>query len=215
MPARGTTLASSVVPGGRYTVPSRDDCVACHGSAAVPVLGVGALQLSPDRDPLAAHAKPSQAGEIDLHGLVARDWLRGLPPTLLKQAPRIAADTPLERAALGYLHANCGHCHNRSGHQVPLRLTLAQSAADARGSRDAALQAVIDVPSRWHGAGVSADAKAVAPGQSDASVLVLRMRSRQAQSQMPPLGTTLTDLEGLSLVTRWIDSLPHPKETAP
>ena len=38
---------------GRWDIPSRADCGVCHESAAVPVLGLGALQLSPDRDPLA------------------------------------------------------------------------------------------------------------------------------------------------------------------
>ncbi|HEX6362205.1 MAG TPA: hypothetical protein VFZ93_04570, partial [Albitalea sp.] len=49
LPVRGA-------PGGRYAVPSVDDCRACHDGAPVPVLGVSALQLSADRDPGAPHA---------------------------------------------------------------------------------------------------------------------------------------------------------------
>ena len=42
------------------SIPSRTDCRACHEGAAVPVLGFSALQLSPDRDPLAPHAEPAR-----------------------------------------------------------------------------------------------------------------------------------------------------------
>jgi hypothetical protein len=58
--------------------------------------------------------------------------------------------------------------------------------------------------------------KAIVPGNARASGLALRMQSRAALTQMPPLGTAFTDVEGLALITRWIDSdLRHPKETHP
>jgi hypothetical protein len=215
-PARGSVVPVRAAPGGRYAVPSRGDCIACHGSAAVPVLGVSALQLSPDRDPLAVHGRALRDGEVDLRALVARGWLRGLPPALLKQPPRIAAETSIERAALGYLHANCSHCHNASGNQVPLRLTLAQSAADPQASRQTVLASAVDAPSRYQPAGRGGDAQVVVPGKPQASVLVARMQSRQVQSQMPPLGSDLADSEGLALLNRWIThDLPHRKETPP
>jgi hypothetical protein len=118
----------------RYAIPSRTDCLACHEGAAVPVLGFSALQLSADRDPLAPHAEP--ASGTDLGALVARGLLRNLPPALLKQPPRIAAATPIERAALGYLHGNCGHCHSKpdeAGASVPVGVLLAQSVIDPKG----------------------------------------------------------------------------------
>ena len=39
-----------------------------------------------------------------------------LPPAYLTDPPRIHADTSEGRAAMGYLHGNCGHCHNPDGH---------------------------------------------------------------------------------------------------
>jgi len=213
-PARGASAL-----GGRYSVPSRDDCQACHGSAAVPVLGVGALQLSPERDPLAAHGQLPRAGDVDLHTLVRRGLVRGLPPALLATPPRIAADTPVERAALGYLHANCGHCHNGSDNRVPLRLTLAQSVAAPVASRDAALASLLGAPSRYRPPGLGGAPQVVSPGQPDSSVLTLRMQSRHPQVQMPPLGTQVPDTEGSALVHRWIqhDLAPQPprKEASP
>lgn len=195
-------LAVSEAPAGRYQIPSRADCLACHEGAAAPLLGVGALQLSPERDPLAPHAGAS--GGIDLPGLVARGWVRGLPATLLAAPPRIAAATPTGRAALGYLHGNCGHCHNDNGAPAPVRLVLAQSVAPG-ASAQAVAAALVGMPARYRLPPATGAASAVVqPGRPDASMLVLRMRSRDPWIQMPPLGSHQPDAEGLALIERWI-----------
>jgi len=60
-PAAGIReMPAREAPGERYAIPAQDDCRACHEGAPVPVLGFSALQLSPDRDPLAPRAE-SQA----------------------------------------------------------------------------------------------------------------------------------------------------------
>jgi len=212
-PAGGiAALAVAGAPNGRYAIPSEIDCRACHEGAPVPVLGASALQLSPDRDPLAPHAD-TVAGGLDLRGLVARGWLRNLDPALLATPPRIAASTPQERAALGYLHGNCGHCHNDGGSPAPVGLVLAEGAADARSSRQRVLASTLETVGRFRPADQRADARLIAPGVADASVLVLRMRTRNPMRQMPPVGTQLADAEGLALIERWINHLPTRKET--
>jgi hypothetical protein len=216
-PARGiAALPAPTAPQGRYAVPSRTDCLACHASTTVPVLGLGVLQLSADRDPLAPGGRPLRAGEHDLRALVARGWVRGLPKQLLTQPARVDGATLVERAALGYLHANCGHCHNTSAARVPLNLTLAQRAADPAAARAEVLRATLDAVARYQPAGAG-DAVIVAPGRPEASLLASRMQSRHSQVQMPPLGTQLPDPEGLALIQRWIaqlDSSPR-KENSP
>ena len=202
-PARGVTVHGvATAPEGRYEVPARADCTGCHDGAAQPVLGFSALQLSRDRDPLAPPA--ATTASLTLEGLVARGLLNNLPSALLARPPRIAAASPTERAALGYLHANCGHCHNGSGNGVPLRLNLAQSAADAARSRTDTLRSTLGVEGRFRTPALPAHAPLVAPAQPESSVLALRMRSRHAQLQMPPIGTRATDAAGLELVERWI-----------
>jgi hypothetical protein len=210
-PDRGIpALPVPAAPGGRYAVPSRADCLACHGSTSVPVLGASALQLSPDRDPLAPGGRPRHAGEADLRDLVARGWVRGLPAALLDQPPSILAASPVERAALGYLHANCGHCHNNSDLRVPLRLTLTQRAADPAIAREEALRSAVNAASRYRPTGSDSHTLVVAPGSPKHSVLAMRMQSRDSRVQMPPLGTSLPDPEGLALIERWIaNDLSH------
>jgi len=202
-------------PQGRYTIPAEADCRACHAGAAVPVLGVGALQLSPDRDPQSAHGEPMREGDVDLRALSSRGLLRNLPPELLAQPPRIDAPSPEARAALGYLHANCSHCHNAvdSGAGVPVSLDLAHDVMGGKAGVERNLQWMLDKPSRFRPAGESAVA-IVAPGHAEMSVLALRMRSRNPIAQMPPLGTNVVDTEGVALIERWINLNPK-KESSP
>ncbi len=203
-PPGGVVLTLEDAPGGRYVIPSQADCLACHEGAAVPVLGVSALQLSPDRDPLVPHAEPVRAEDVDLRGLVARALVRNLPPAMLERPPRIAAASPTARAALGYLHANCGHCHNDAGPLAPLELALAQGAVDGADGPAKALRSLIGQSSRYRPQGADAGAQRVVAGRHDASVLAVRMRSRNPLVQMPPLGTQIVDGEGVALIERWI-----------
>jgi hypothetical protein len=217
-PARGIpALAAPAAPQGRYAIPARTDCLACHGSTTVPVLGLTALQLSPDRDPMAAGGHPPRPGESDLRALVARGWVRGLPRELTQTPPRIPSADPVERAALGYLHGNCAHCHNTTASRVPLQLTLAQRAGDPAAALAEVLRSTVDAPGRYRPADSAGVALVVAPGQPQDSLLATRMQSRHKQVQMPPIGTSIPDPEGLALVHRWIHSIdsPHPKETPP
>jgi len=220
-PARGiAALPVAAAPEGRYAIPSRTDCLACHGSTTVPVLGATALQLSPDRDPLAPGGHALRPGESDLRALVARGWVRGLPRALIENPPRIPAADPVARAALGYLHGNCAHCHNTTASRVPLQLTLAQRGRDSALALAQVLRSTIAAPSRYRPAGSDGDALVVTPGQPAHSVLATRMQSRNPQVRMPPLGTRIPDTDGLALIERWIagsgSSLPlKPKETTP
>ncbi len=209
-PAGGiAALPAPTAPNGRYAIPGEADCRACHEGAAVPVLGVTALQLSPARDPLA----PKREDEADLPALVARGWLRNLPPALLEDPPRIAASSPIERTALGYLHGNCGHCHNSDDAAPPVDLVLSHGAGGAASAQEV-LRSLIGARSRYRAPGLAADAPLIEPGRPEASVLVARMRSRNPQMQMPPLGTQVTDAAALDVIERWIVQLkPHRKES--
>lgn len=224
VPERGLRAAAESRPGLPHDIPSVYDCRACHEGGPTAVLGFSSLQLSPDRDPLAAHAERPGPGEVDLPALVARGLVRGLPRALLDRPPRIDAPTGRARAALGYLHANCGICHDSRGQLASLGLSLVQRVA-ARGGADTALATASDVPSRFRPPGVEAAAPArIRPGRPGDSVLLARMASRDPLVQMPPLGSHAVDDEAVALVSAWIRELRpgattlsrsnHPKEEA-
>lgn len=193
------SLPAATAPDGRYTIPSRTDCRACHEGAAVPVLGVGALQLSPDRNPDVE--PPTDEGAVDLADLVALGLVSGLQPSYAKNPPRIRASTARARSALGYLHANCGHCHNDTGALSGADMILAQSLAGGVDGVERVLDSVIGRGGDFRVGAISAR---LVPGHPSASLLTARMASRNPIIQMPPLGTRIVDREGLALVERWI-----------
>lgn len=130
------------------------------------MLGVSALQLSAQRDPLAPNAEPWRPGDFDLDALVARKLVRGLPVEHTNTPPEIPASSATERAALGYLHANCGHCHNSSGPLADLELDLSQSVVQyASPARE---MAGLQAPSEFHIYGAT---RRIVPGQPALSVL--------------------------------------------
>jgi hypothetical protein len=199
-------IAALALPGGgRYSVPGEADCRACHEGAASPVLGFTALQLSPDRDPLTPRAEAPRPDDVNLESLVASGSLAGFPRALLESPPRINAPTPAGRAVLGYLSANCGHCHAdpaRTAAAVPVGLQLAVDPADPEAGAAGVLR-LVEGESRYRPRG-AADARHVVPGDPQAGTLLARMRSRDPRIQMPPLGTMKPDLEAIALIERWI-----------
>jgi hypothetical protein len=216
-PDTGVPRARVLAGGVAHDVPSRDDCRACHEGRPGRILGFNALQLSPDRDPLAPHREAPDPAAVDLRELVRRDLIRGLPSSAVAAPPRIVAPTAEARAAAGYLFGNCASCHNSDGPLAPLGLNLDQPAFEP-GGYDRLLGGVVDRPSSFRIPGRPASVR-VSPGNPAESALAFRLRSRDAAAQMPPLGTHVADAEAVNLVERWISttsSRPNtPKETSP
>jgi hypothetical protein len=204
-PERGIARSVEVRDGVHHSIPSRYDCRACHEGRPVPVLGFTALQLSPDRDPGAPHSEPLRSGDVSLRRLVERGLLRGLPPRLLARPPRIAARSARERAALGYLYGNCAMCHNATGPLASLGLSLDYTLGRGTRGEPGALETAVGQASHFR---VPDEAEGrserVRPGDPDRSAVAVRMASRAAATQMPPLGTRLVDEDAVRLVRRWI-----------
>ena len=213
-PERGLQSSAEVAPGVAHAIPGEADCRACHDGAS-PVLGFSALQLSADRDPGAPHAETPAPGSVDLAALVERDLVRGLPQQLVASAPRIAAASPTERAALGYLHGNCGGCHGPDSSLKSLGMSLAYPVDPAHDGEAPAIATTFARPSRFALPGAQAGASVrVTPGRPERSVLLARMRSHSRIARMPPLGTRVVDEQAADLIERWISSAPDSAGTA-
>lgn len=201
-PPRGTKTSAEVAPGKRHDVPSEGDCRVCHGNDTSSVLGFSALQLSGDRDPNALHTEPLAPGSLDLPALVRTGALRNYRGST---SPRIAARTPTERAALGYLHGNCGGCHRDGGALASLGMVLASSSEQHdEPTRKAVFTTTLDRASH-----LTPTRMRIASGAPDRSVVIERMGSRVPSTQMPPLGTQLVDVEAVRLLSAWIEQLGH------
>jgi hypothetical protein len=79
-----------------HDIPSRDQCRACHEVLPAHALGFSAFQLSHDL-----------VGE-NIDTLAEANTLTDPAP----QGGYAVPGTATDQAALGYMHANCGHCHN-------------------------------------------------------------------------------------------------------
>lgn len=171
------------VLGTSHDVPSTADCRNCHRGGGDFVLGVGAYQL--DRASFDA-------------------WVAdGALP-----AAAVYAEVPgdeVQRAALGYLHGNCGHCHGEL-HPLSMHRTL-------RLGLPVGLERAEDAPAWSTAVGLEAmhlieDTRFVlVPGDPAASQLYARMGVR-GDLGMPPTGTEQIDPAGRAAVAAWIVSGP-------
>ncbi|WP_306601984.1 hypothetical protein [Geothrix sp. 21YS21S-2] len=198
-PAAGVGDTADLGGGLSHAIPSTADCRACHENGPTPVLGFTALQLSPDRDPLAPHAEPLEPDMATLRTLAERRLLD--PPLPPGPAPRIQADSPRARAVLGYLATNCGTCHTPASpiRGVSLDLTPGSGTATTVGRLG-----------HYRIPGDEAPSSIVRPGDPGHSSLLYRMASGHAEARMPPMGNALPDREAAELVRAWIASLRDP-----
>jgi hypothetical protein len=201
-PAKGRRHAYDFGEGRSHTIPGVTDCAVCHEGGPAQVLGFSALQLSPRRDPNALHAERDGA-ELDLDDLLGKGLLIGYENQKLA-APMVDAASATERAVLGYLHGNCGHCHNSRASLANLGLFLKEELLPQRS----AVTSMVELPVRKRAPGQSADANLrIEPGHPERSAIVERLSSRNPALQMPPLGTALVDAEAVALVRKWIIEL--------
>jgi hypothetical protein len=177
---------SSNALGTSHDVPPASACRACHGGRKSFALGFSALQL----------AHPASANQIALSELVLADRLTVRPGELT------IPGTERDRQALGYLHANCGHCHNQARPAASgARCYDPENALDfwLRAER---LRSLGDTPTYQSGRGLAFE-----PGRPDTSRMIELMSDRGFLRQMPPLGTELVDQRGLDAVRSWIATL--------
>jgi hypothetical protein len=184
--------------GTMHDIPSRNDCKTCHENLQpTRVLGFGALQL----DTLTA-----AAGETNLASLVAAGTLTDNPTAATPPFFPLQA-TGGTAAALGYMHANCGHCHNPNSqvHDITpmeLRLTVATVGDTAMTP---AYQTAVGVMTNSL---VNGDSFLVDPGMPDMSVMIDRFESPGTSTiHMPALGSKVTDPTGDTTLRAWITSL--------
>ena len=174
--------------GTEHDVPTSTQCGTCHNGEPGRALGFSALQLS----------EGGRLAELAQAGLLSD------PPS---DDERFAAPgDPSTAAALGYLHANCGHCHNPDGSARPdtnmnLRLDLGQTSPETTNAYlttvGVELQYFNDTELSYR----------VEAGDPERSALIQRMSERGTDTQMPPFATELVHDDGVDLVSEWIRSL--------
>lgn len=204
--AGGQLDAAPTAFGTLHDIPTQAQCLWCHDRGGDPVLGVDALQLSGDRDPLAVEPVPD--GAIDLRSLATEERLTH-PPA---EQPRIVANSGTARWAIGYLHGNCGNCHNPQGRAEATGQFLRHEGHVERERDEPAYRTAVNQLTRLYivpGTQLGKDSYRIRGGAPDQSAVYLRMQARDRES-MPPIGSEVNDAEALGLLRDWIRGLPRP-----
>jgi cytochrome c553 len=207
----GVANIAEIIDGKRHSIPSLGECRSCHDTDRTETLGFDALQLSTDRDPNALHADQLTSDMLTLRTLVDENLITPARPELVTNPPRIAARSPQERAALGYLSTNCGSCHNDRGSIASLGLNLKYVVSEPNGSSQECLPALATTIGRrghWVVPEAPQQSRVIDPGHPESSALLRRVKSRRPISQMPPIGTVVADRDAVDLLTTWIQNNP-------
>jgi glucose/arabinose dehydrogenase len=214
--------------------PSRVECMVCHSRAANFVLGLSQVQMNKEHDyggvrdnqlrvlerlgvlrisdgeaeaalRQALEAKGESKEQIDARLAKpapktdsAASPLSAFPPEqFLRQVDPYDPKQGLDARARSYLHANCAQCHVEAGGgnaQMELEFTTKLEKMRIRDVKP------------LHDAYGLPDARLVAPGHPERSVLLHRIAHR-GPGHMPPLATSVVDSEAVKLMSDWIAGL--------
>ena len=179
------------VNGTSHDIPSQQDCHTCHDSLEEHVLGFGAIELN--------HTLPG----VNINTLIEAGALT-VEPSLPSLA--IPGDQTAQ-AALGYLHTNCGICHNATpgANDVPamfVRLAVGTATVQDTQTYQTAVNQMAT--------GLTTVPYRIAGQDPAMSEVIVGMQTRGSKDQMPPLATNFVDDAGIATVSAWINTLPAP-----
>jgi hypothetical protein len=197
--ATEVTEGAHDVRGTGYDIPSQTECSVCHAGALDGVLGFEAIGLS----------SPGATG-LTMQELIGRGLLSSPPAK-----PLVVPGAPLDVAALGWLHANCGNaCHNRTENSAAgwtglhMRLTI-DGLASVKDTDT--FKTAVGIASSFQPSPKTSLLR-IAPGDPADSAIPFRDGARAAQGspvgwQMPPIATNVPDVADVDTVKAWIRSL--------
>ncbi len=204
--ATGEDLVLSLADGSshRWHVPSRTECMNCHGRAVGYLLSMSAVQQNRLPDGLTKPSgdevhRPHHFEALGLFGSETPDVNHKKGPVRPLVNPYDESQS-LEHRVRSYLHTNCSGCHVEAGG--------GNARMELEWIRDLEEMRVVDVRPLHDTFGIS-NAMLVAAGDPDRSVLVHRI-SRRGAGQMPPLVTQHVDERAVKMVRDWIASIPSP-----
>jgi mono/diheme cytochrome c family protein len=105
----------------------------------------------------------------------------------------------LEQRARAFLHSNCAYCHIEAG-GGNAKMNLSYYAELAQMN-------IVNVEPTHHHFD-KPDAKLIAPGSADRSVLLHRVSIR-GPGQMPQLSTNRVDQQAVDMLRAWVEAMRH------
>lgn len=212
--AQGATrtfaIADHRAPGGRrnqaYRIHGRAECLLCHnlwaelqttnyGRQSASPLGLTTAQLN--RNHNYGGTVANQVRTLEHIRLLARPLPAGKLPSL---ADPYDESADLEARARSYLSVNCAHCHSfNAGGTANILLSSSLPLAQTQTVGVRPIQGTFGI----------SDARIIAPGSPEGSVLLYRM-AKLGGGRMPRVGSNLVDERALKMIAAWIAGMPAP-----
>jgi hypothetical protein len=200
--ADGVVDASPTSFATTHDIPAVSQCLGCHTRGGDGVLGFDALQLSGDVDPLVLPDGQRAAGDLTVADLLAEGRLTRAPGA----ADRIQSSSAVGRWSMGFLHANCGNCHNPQGLAASSGMFLRHESAAGREQDEPAFATTVNQLTAVY----SHKLYRVRGGSPDDSAIFFRMNTRADGDRMPPIGSKVVDADAANRIHDWIAALPQP-----
>ena len=192
-----TTGKTKQIAGQSWAYPSRAQCIECHTDAAIFALGPETPQLNRLYTYPSTGRTANQLTTYDKVGLFDAPLPEPAENLDALPVPTDAAK-PLEARARAYLHENCSGCHRPGG--------IGNVTFDLRYQIPLAETGICDVQPEKGNLGVT-NARLLAPGAPERSMISRRMHSLDTAQRMPPLGSSVVDSEGVGVIDDWIRSV--------
>lgn len=177
--------------GTPHDIPPRSACAQCHANVRGRVLGFSAFQLD----------YAASAPNVDFDDARALGWLTHAPTGPSPHWP--LPGTAAAKAALGYAHANCGHCHHSSSPLINRPMLRLETGYTSTIQSTRMYRSTVNVTgTTFEGATI-----VVKPRYPEQSILIKRMATSDTRKRMPYLGVEVPDPAGLSIMRQWISSL--------
>lgn len=190
-------IKDAASPGGVrkqvWHYPSRTECMFCHSRAAGFVLGLTTPQMNKDHD---------YGGVVDnqlrtlAHAGIFKKPLGKAPSSYPAYVDPFGSGDLTTRVKT-YFQVNCAICHVADGGGNSLMELGFKTPLDKAK--------IVDEKPTHEDLGIK-DARLIAPGDPERSVLYKRI-TRRGEKQMPPTSTNRVDEQGAKMVAEWIKSL--------
>jgi hypothetical protein len=185
-------------------VPTRDQCDECHRGRKDKILGWDAFLLG------------SGAQGVTNADLVRLGYVESG-----KEFPSLTIPgDAVERAALGYIHANCGvSCHNKNlrakAADTGLMMRLEKDTLSAASATPVVRTGLYKVPgtnAKYGGLPVPPGSprdyyRDLVPKDTQKSLTLVRMMTRGADGEMPSIASKKVDDAGVAIVRAWIEQM--------
>lgn len=187
--------------GTEHDVPNADQCWTCHSQQPDKALGFSAIQLSH------AGEDPENALEWTLDKLVAQNLLTAPPSEPLEFS---AGWSDLERNMLGYMHANCGTCHNPQGSAnstTGLDMWLKVDDLAKAATESSVYLGLVGVDITKMDGNPPGAPKRIDPGSLTTSAVYQRFMDKDQGWKMPPLASDEVDTDAQEIFEEFIMSV--------